>query len=117
MSTGDEADLPPELIEQNGHCWERTQFDKNGFQWVREMSEDEYSWDLEEVSLVGTDVPIRVVSLQHLDGEWHVEASETAGPDYHRPGFTELISSEFSRSTSDIERAREVIHQFIERLS
>jgi hypothetical protein len=117
MSTEDDVDLPPQTIEEGDHHWERNQFDMDSYQWVREMSDNEYSWDLEDVSLVGTDVPIRVVSLQYLDGKWHIEASETAGPDYHRPGFTELISSEFSHSTSDLDEARETVHQFIERLS
>lgn len=57
----------------------------------------------DDVSLVGTDVPIRVVQLQYLDGEWQVTASETAGPGYHRPGFTELISGEFSYTTSELD--------------
>lgn len=117
MSTEDDVNLPPQSIEENDHRWERTKFDKDSYQWVRAMSDDEYSWDLEDVSLVGTDVPIRVVSLQFLDGKWYVEASETAGPDYHRPGFTELISSEFSHSTVNLAEAREVVHQFVKRLS
>ncbi|UVE51973.1 hypothetical protein KU306_16755 (plasmid) [Haloferax larsenii] len=117
MPTEDDLDFPPQSIEKNGYHWERAKLDKNSYQWVREMSDDEYSWDLEDVSLVGTDVPIRAVSLQSLDGEWQVEASETAGPDYHRPGFTELISAEFSHSTSDLAEARNIVHQFINQLS
>ncbi|WP_143095464.1 hypothetical protein [Halopelagius inordinatus] len=64
------------------------------------MEENEYDWDPEAdgVSLVATDVPIRAVSLQFVDNEWYVEGAETAGPDYHRPGFTEVISSEFTAS-------------------
>ncbi|WP_136590828.1 hypothetical protein [Salinigranum halophilum] len=117
MSTEDDVDLPPQSIEENDCHWERTRLDKDSYQWVREMADDEYSWNLEDVSLVGTDVPIRVVSLQYLDGKWHIEASETAGPDYHRPGFTEPISSDFSRSTSDAEAACRAVKQFIKRLS
>lgn len=117
MSTEDDRDIPPQSIEKDGHHWERSKFDKDSYQWVREMSDDEYPWDLEDVPLVGTDVPIRVVSLQYFDSEWHVEASETAGPDYHRPGFTELISAEFSHSTSDLDEARKMVNQFISQLS
>jgi hypothetical protein len=45
--------------------------------------------------LSGVDEPERIISLQQLDGTWTVEGAETAAPDYVRPGFTELISSDF----------------------
>lgn len=113
------ADLPAESVTVNGRTWEREKFDTDSYQWVRPMRDDEYDWDPEEddVSLVGTDVPIRVVELQYRNGEWHVSASETAGPNYHRPGYTELIRSEFSESTTDFDEATETIRDFINRLS
>lgn len=112
-------DLPPETVTEKGKTWEREEFDRDSYQWVRPMKDEEYDWDPEEddVSLVGTEVPIRVVSVQFRNGEWHVEASETAGPNYHRPGFTELISSEYSKSTEDAEEAFETVSEFIRRLS
>lgn len=113
----DDTDLPPEVIEENGHCWERTNVETKSYQWVRPMDDGEYSWDSDEVSLTGTDVPIRLVSLQYLNGEWFVEGSETAGPDYHRPGFTELIGAEYSYSTTNLEEAVDTVYNLIKRLS
>lgn len=78
----------------------------------------EYNWDVEEddISLVGTDVPIRVVSIQY-NNNWVVEGAETAGPKYHRPGFTELISSEYVDTFDNSEEAFEAIRIFIKELS
>lgn len=111
--------LPPDTISIGEKTWERKEIDQNTFQWVRELTDDEYDWDPEtdDVTLHGTEVPIRAVSLQKLDDEWHVEGAETAGPEYHRPGFTELISSEYAYSTSDLEKAADQVQQFLERLS
>ncbi|EJN57560.1 hypothetical protein HSB1_39210 [Halogranum salarium B-1] len=81
------------------------------------MDDDEYDWNPDDVSVVGTDVPIRVVQLQYFDQEWQVTASETAGPEYHRPGFTELISREFSYTTSDFDDAVQKVRDFIRDLS
>ena len=117
METIDESDLPPETVEQGEYRWERTRVDDHSFQWARPLKNDEYDWDIEEVSLVGVDQPIRVVSLQLLDGAWTVEGAETAGPDYHRPGFTELISSDLSYSTDDLEDATDKVLEFIRQLS
>ena len=112
-------DLPPQEVTVNGRMWTREKVDTDHFQWVRPMDETEYDWDAEEddVSLVGVDVPIRAVSLQNQSGMWHVEAAETAGPSYHRPGFTELISSDFSKSYDRAEDASEAVTRFINRLS
>lgn len=114
-----EQDLPPDTVTENGRTWEREKFDRDSYQWVRPMDEDEYDWDPEDdgVSLVGTDIPIRVVSVQYLSGEWQVQGSETAGPDYHRPGFTEVISSEYSESYDTAEEAFERVREFIKKLS
>lgn len=113
----DESELPPEEVMVSGKTWSREKFDSAGYQWARPMNEEEYSWDLDEVSLVSTDTPIRVVELQYLDGEWHVSASETAGPEYHRPGFTEQISGEYSHTTSRFTDAVAKVRQFIDELS
>lgn len=112
-------DLPGETITVNGKTWEREKFDTDSYQWTRPMEDDEYDWDPEEddISLVGTDVPIRAVSVQFINGEWTVEAAETAGPNYHRPGFTELISSEYSETYEEAEPAFEAVEKFIKRLS
>lgn len=112
-----EGDLPEETIVANGRTWQREHFDTDGYQWVRELDESEYDWDRSEVDLVGTDVPIRVVSLQHRGSQWHVEAAETAGHDYHRPGFTELIGSEYHMTVDDTEAAFDEVRSFVERLS
>jgi len=112
-----ESDLPADTITVNGKTWQREKFDTDGYQWVREMRDDEYDWDLREVSLVGTDVPIRVVSLQFLGEEWAIEGSETCGPNYHRPGFTELISSEYAETFEDAESAFQAVEEYIQKLS
>lgn len=103
----------------NGQTWEREEFDTDSYQWVRPMREDEYDWNPEEddISIVGADSPVRIVQIQNRNGEWQVSASETAGPNYHRPGFTELISSEFSFSSSDFDEAVETVREFLNRLS
>ena len=69
--------------------------------------------------MVGTDVPIRAVALRFDDGEWHVEGAETAGPTYHRPGFTEVISSEYSTSfpEGEEEDAFTAVKEFTRHLS
>lgn len=113
----EEGDLPPQTITVNDRTWRREEFDTDGYQWVREMRDDEYHWDREDVSLVGTDVPIRVVSLQFLGGEWSVECSETAGPDYHRPGFTELIGSEYADTFETPSSAFQAVERFVKELS
>lgn len=120
MSTDySEQDLPPDPVMENGRTWEREKFDRDSYQWARPMDEDEYDWDPEEddVSLMGTDVPIRIVSVQHRHGEWQVQGAETAGPNYHRPGFTEVISSEYSESYDNAEEAFEAVREFIKNLS
>ncbi len=112
-------DLPPEEVTVNGKTWQRENFDTDSYQWTRPMDDDEYDWDPDEddVSLQGTDVPIRAVTVQFLNGEWQVQGAETAGPSYHRPGFTELISSEYSASFDDPGEAFDAVEEFIERLS
>lgn len=112
-----EDDLPGETITVNSVTWHREKFDADGYQWVREMRDNEYGWDQEAVSLVGTDVPIRVVSLQFLGEEWAVKGLETAGPDYHRPGFTELISSEYTDTFDEAESAFQAVEEYIQELS
>lgn len=114
-----EQDLPPDEVTVNGKTWEREKFDRDSYQWMRPLKEDEYNWDPNEddVSLVGTDVPIRLVSVQFVSGEWQVQGAETAGPNYHRPGFTELISSEYSESYENAEEAFDAVREFIEKLS
>lgn len=113
----DPADLPPETVEVNGYVWTREQFDSDAYQWVREMEEDEYDWDASKIDIVGADVPMRIVSLQLQNDEWHIEGAETGGPNYHRPGFTELISGEFADTFSDTDSAFDIVHEYIKRLS
>ncbi|KAA9400779.1 hypothetical protein Har1131_17290 [Haloarcula sp. CBA1131] len=112
-----EEDLPEETIVINGRSWQREHFDTDGYQWVRELDDSEYDWDCSEVNLVGTDVPIQVVSLQHRGSQWYVEAAETAGPDYHRPGFTELIGSEYHTTVDEAEAAFDEVRSLVKRLS
>ena len=119
MSTEHEEDLPPAAVEIGELRWEREEPDKNTYQWVRPLEDAELDWnpDADGVDLVGTEVPIRVVTLQKMGEEWSVEAAETAGPNYHRPGFTEVISSEYSFSTEDFGEAVTRTREFIQRLS
>jgi hypothetical protein len=117
MEAIDKSGLPPEIVKQAEHRWERYRIDDYGFQWVRPLRDGEYNWNADDVSLVGVDQPIRAVSLQLLDGTWSVEGAETAGPAYHRPGFTELISSDFSYSTDNLEDATDKVSVFIRQLS
>ena len=116
-TTYDLDDLPPDTIEVNEHVWTREKFDTDSFQWMRELDEHEYDWDADEVDIVGADVPMRIVSLQLLNDEWHVEGAETGGPAYHRPGFTELISGEFADTFTGAGSAIDAVHADIERLS
>lgn len=113
----DPADLPAKTVEVNGCVWEREQFDTDAFQWMREMDEDEYDWDRDEVDVVGGGEPIRMVTLQLLDDTWEIQGCETGGPNYHRPGFCEVISSEFSASVETVEEAHDEVMNIIERLS
>jgi hypothetical protein len=121
MSEYPKSELPPETISIDGRTWQREKFDRDAYQWVLEMDEDEYDWDPEEddISLVGTDVPIRVVILRLDNGEWQIEGAETAGPDYHRPGFTELISGDYSESFPEEQdkKAFKTAKDFMQRLS
>jgi hypothetical protein len=113
------SDLPAETITINGKEWQRDKFDTDSYQWIRSMNSDEYDWDPEEdnIDLQGTDVPIRSVTLQYLNGKWELQGAETAGPSYHRPGFTELISSDYSASFDNADEAFDAVREFIERLS
>jgi len=61
--------------------------------------------------------PIRAATVQFLDGEWQVQGAETAGPSHHRPGFTELINSEYLTLLNDAEEAFAGVEEFIEKLS
>lgn len=112
-----EEDLPEETIVVNGRSWQREHFDTDGYQWIRELDDSEYDWDRSEVDLIGTNVPIQVVSLQHRGSQWHIEAAETAGPEYHRPGFTELIGSEYHTTVDDAEAAFDEVRSLVKRLS
>lgn len=112
-------EIPSEEVDINGTTWTRDEYDTDSYQWTRPMGDDEYGWDPEadDISLVGTDVPIRAVELQPANDQWQVTASETAGPDYHRPGFTELISSEFSFETPSLEEAADKVKEYMTQLS
>lgn len=113
----EESELPPEEVTVSKKTWRRDKFDTDGYQWTRPMDDDEYGWNPDDVSLVGTDVPVQVIQLQFIAGEWQVTASETAGPEYHRPGFTELIGGDFSYITSDFDDAIQKVRDFIRELS
>jgi hypothetical protein len=113
----DPDELPPETVEVNSRVWEREKFDSDSYQWMREMDEDEYDWDKDKVDIVGGGEPIRMVTLQLMDGKCGIQGSETAGSDYHRPGFCELISSEFAASAETVEEAHDKVMDIIERLS
>ena len=108
--------IPSEDLEANGREWAYEKVDANIYHWSRRLDEDEYDWDVSDVELVGTDVPIRVVSLQ-LQDQWSVTGLETAGPAYHRPGFTEAISSEYIYSTNSLEDAVDILREYIQDLS
>lgn len=116
-TTYDESELPPESITIDGKTWTREKFDTASYQWVRPMRESEFDWDPENVSLVGTEEPIRVVELQYRDEVWNVSAAETAGPEYHRPGFTELISGDYTFQTRELQGAADKVREFVKQLS
>jgi hypothetical protein len=101
----------------NGRVWEREEYDTDAYQWVRELDEDEYDWDASEVDIVGANIPMRIVSLKLRNDEWHVEGAETGGSNYHCPGFTELMSSEFADTFSNADSAFDEVCEYIERLS
>jgi len=116
MTAYDEDLIPSHTLESNGREWSYEKFDTRTHQWTRRLDEEEISWDVSNVDLVGTDIPVRVVSLE-LHDKWTVQVLETAGPDHHRPGFTETISSEFVFSTEDLREAVETVEEFVARLS
>lgn len=111
--------IPAEHVEIEGAVWERERLHSQRFRWVQPLDGGQIDWDPDEddVSLVGTDTPIRVVTLTKRDRGWHVEALETAGPKYHRPGYTELISGDHAASATDPEEAVEAVERFLEELS
>lgn len=115
-----EGDLPSKTISESGRTWQRENYDTDSFQWIGTMEDDEYNWDPEEdnVNIVGGDTPMRIIELSpYSDGGWHVSASETGGPNYHRPGYTELISSDFSFKTDNFDTVIKKVHEFIRELS
>ncbi|WP_083864283.1 hypothetical protein [Haloferax prahovense] len=116
MTEYDVDSVPSHTLKSNGREWTYEKLDQRTHQWTRPLDEEEIDWDVSNVDLVGTDVPVRVVSLE-LHDEWTVQGLETAGPDYHRPGFTETISSEFVFSTDNLQEAVEVVKEFVTRLS
>lgn len=108
-----------ETVERNGHIWELTEYDTGCYHWIRELNEDEYDWDPEEdnVSIVGFDKPCRTVDIRLENGGFSIVGNETAGPNYHRPGYTEPISSEYSENAETTEEALEKALNMIEQLS
>ncbi|RDZ64219.1 hypothetical protein C5B90_14105 [Haloferax sp. Atlit-12N] len=116
MTEYDEDSIPSHALKSNGREWTYEKLDPRTHQWTRPLDQEEFDWDVSNVDLVGTDVPVRVVSLELHDG-WTVQGLETAGPDYHRPGFTETISSDYVSSTADLEEAIEMVEDFVARLS
>jgi len=111
--------LPAQTVQIGNTVWEREQVDEHRVQWWQELDDDQYDWDPEadDVSLVGVDVPVRIISLEMQGSEWFVEALETAGPRYHRPGYTEPIGSEFSKELNSAEAALRTIEQYLQDLS
>jgi hypothetical protein len=121
MADYDVEDLPPQSLTVNDCVWRRERVGDDEYQWIRELGDEEYDWSPEDddVSLVGTDVPIRVVSLRRDGDEWLVEGLETAGPDYHRPGFTEVISPEYSAAfpVETERKAFDRVREYVQKLS
>jgi hypothetical protein len=111
--------LPGERVEIDGTVWEREQVSDYRYQWVQELDADQYDWDpdADDVSLVGVDTPVRVLSLEIREFGWFIQALETAGPNYHRPGYTEPIGSEFAQETTSAASALETIEQYLGTLS
>lgn len=83
------------------------------------MDEDEFDWNREGVPLVEIDNPVRVASSQSNGGCWYIEGLETAGPNYHRPGFTEVIAERYVERVpeSEEEAALQAVMDFIRSLS
>ena len=70
------------------------------------MDDGEYDW-----------APDACRHPQLHDDTWQVEAAETAGPNYHRPGYTGLISSDYLITTDDETEAFNAVRMFIDQLS
>jgi len=106
-------------IERNEKTWSLTQYDTGCYQWIRELDDNEYDWDPEEddISIIGFDTPCRTVNIRFENGTFTITGNETAGPNYHRPGYTELISSEFSETADNTNEAMKRVLNMIERLS
>lgn len=116
MSAYDDDLIPSEDLVVNGRKWTYEKIDSEIHHWTRCLDGDELDWEVSDVELVGTDVPIRVVCLE-LQDQWTVSGLETAGPDYHRPGFTETISSEFVFTSKDLDEAVGTLKEYISKLS
>lgn len=89
----------------------------DAFQWSREMDEDEYSWNKHEIDIIGSDEPMRMVTLQLFDEAWQIQGCETGGPKYHRAGFCEVISNEYTATVMSVDSAYDSVMDIIERLS
>jgi hypothetical protein len=111
--------LPGERVVISGAVWELEQVSDHRYQWVQKLDADQYDWDPDagDVSLVGVDTPVRVVSLEIREFGWVVQGLETAGPNYHRPGYTEPIGSEFTEETTSAASTLETIEQYLDTLS
>ena len=116
MSEDGGGSIPTHDVEINGQKWTYESIGSYSHQWSRPLREDEFDWNSDEVEIVGRDGPVRVVSLERHD-EWTVEGLETAGPDYHRAGFTENISSDYIYTTENVKEAVEMVKEFLHDLS
>lgn len=97
----DSADLSTDEIELNGHVWKRDRHDTDAYQWMREMNEEEYDWDRNKIDRLIGGTLIRMVTLWLVDKRWEIQACETAGPQYHRSGFCEVMSSEYTATAEN----------------
>lgn len=113
------SDVPDSRVTFSGQTWERENYDTDAYQWVRPMDDSEYDWDADDVSFVGRSEPSRIVSLSYhdYDEEWDVSAAETMGPTGGRPGYTDVISSQYQRRFDNIDDAVDKVVDFLRELS
>ncbi|RDZ65344.1 hypothetical protein C5B90_02975 [Haloferax sp. Atlit-12N] len=116
MTEYNEGLIPSDTLESMTREWSYEKVDSRTHQWSRPLDRDEIDWDISNVDLVGTDVPVRIVSLEYHE-QWSIHGLETAGPDNHRPGFIETISSEYVTSADSLEEAVKIVREFVEQLS
>lgn len=58
-----------------------------------------------------------MVTLWLVDKRWEIQDCETAGPQCHRSGFCEVVSSEYTTTSESVDEEHNKVMDIIQRLS